>query len=651
MTVKILIKRGTETQWTNSTTALMSGELGLDTTNNILKVGNGSTLWNSLPGIQLSSQQVSELAQDAVAQAFANGVHSNIVVTYNDNGNSISLATGPDVVTTTSLNNTLTNSTTGYVPISDVGSVDGVAPLDSNSLIPDAYIPSTITRDSELSTHNSATTNVHGISNTADLLNTSNTKTVTNKTIGAGGLAFNSGANSSSIYTEGNDMSVYANANLYLNGNANIVLQPATGSTASVKGDVIITSNASQSLNNKTLASPTFTGIPVAPTAASNTNTTQVATTEFVQSLISNLVDNAPSVLNTLNELSAAIGNDANYATTVTNALALKAPLASPTFTGTVSGITKDMVGLANVNNTSDALKPISLATQAALDDKLNSNVAAVTYVTQTSAANTYATIMNPTFSGTVSGITKSMVGLENVDNTSDANKPISTSTQAALDAKLNLVEPSIDYYVTNSGSGAYLVNGVSNGTIYFEKGKKYRIHVNATGHPFWIQTVSGAYSAGNIYSTGITNNGTQNGHILVELPQNAPQLYYVCQFHSMMAGSINTATTQYDNTYIPITGTTRTISSSTDKYNILEFSSGSPITVTIPNDTQDSGWSIGSSVEIRQVGTGQIVIQKDAAVTYNAPDNQFKTRTQWSSLILEKRAANTWLVTGDSTA
>lgn len=49
------------------------------------------------------------------------------------------------------------------------------------------------------------------------------------------------------------------------------------------------------------------------------------------------ILDGAPSALDTLNELAAALGDDANYATTITNALAAKAPLASPTFTGTVT--------------------------------------------------------------------------------------------------------------------------------------------------------------------------------------------------------------------------------------------------------------------------------------------------------------------------
>lgn len=53
-------------------------------------------------------------------------------------------------------------------------------------------------------------------------------------------------------------------------------------------------------------------------------------------------------------------------------ALDAKSPIASPTFTGTVAGITSAMVGLGNVNNTSDAAKPVSTATQAALDTKAN---------------------------------------------------------------------------------------------------------------------------------------------------------------------------------------------------------------------------------------------------------------------------------------
>lgn len=103
-------------------------------------------------------------------------------------------------------------------------------------------------------------------------------------------------------------------------------------------------------------------------------------------------------------------------------ALDAKAPLASPTFTGTVGGITANMVGLGNVNNTSDASKPVSNAQQTALNLKAN--------------------LSSPTFTGTVSGVTASMVGLGNVTNTSDADKPVSTAQQTALDSKANLASP-----------------------------------------------------------------------------------------------------------------------------------------------------------------------------------------------------------------
>ena len=93
-----------------------------------------------------------------------------------------------------------------------------------------------------------------------------------------------------------------------------------------------------------------------------------------------------------------------------------KAPLASPTFTGTVNGITKAMVGLGNVDNISDSNKTISTATQGALDLK--------------------APLASPTFTGFVSGVTKAMIGLDQVHNTADANKQISTATQGALDLK-----------------------------------------------------------------------------------------------------------------------------------------------------------------------------------------------------------------------
>ena len=141
------------------------------------------------------------------------------------------------------------------------------------------------------------------------------------------------------------------------------------------------------------LDSPALTGTPTAPTATAATNTTQIATTAFVRAEVSALVNSAGSTLDTLGEIATALGNDANLSTTLTTSIGLKAPLASPTFTGTVTiptgasitaptGLVKGDVGLGNIDNTSDANKPVSTATQTALDLK--------------------ATLASPTFTGTV---------------------------------------------------------------------------------------------------------------------------------------------------------------------------------------------------------------------------------------------------------
>ncbi len=94
--------------------------------------------------------------------------------------------------------------------------------------------------------------------------------------------------------------------------------------------------------------SPTFTGTPKAPTPAAGNNTTQIATTAFVQAALTALINGAPATLDTLKEIAAAINNDPNFSTTINNALAQKAPLSSPALTGTPTAPT----AAQSVNNT-----------------------------------------------------------------------------------------------------------------------------------------------------------------------------------------------------------------------------------------------------------------------------------------------------------
>jgi plastocyanin len=71
-------------------------------------------------------------------------------------------------------------------------------------------------------------------------------------------------------------------------------------------------------------------------------------------------------------------------------------------------------------------------------------------------------------------------------------------------------------------------------------RGFTYIFNLNASGHPWYFQTVPAPYSAGNVYSSGVTGNGTEVGTVTFAVPFNAPStLYYVCQVHSAMSGTI----------------------------------------------------------------------------------------------------------------
>ncbi len=127
---------------------------------------------------------------------------------------------------------------------------------------------------------------------------------------------------------------VYAAINALING------APGTMDTlkeiaAAINNDPKFSETINNALALKApLASPAFTGTPTAPTASQGTNSTQIANTAFVKAAITTLINGAPGTLDTLKEIAAAINNDPNFSTTINDALALKAPLASPALTG-----------------------------------------------------------------------------------------------------------------------------------------------------------------------------------------------------------------------------------------------------------------------------------------------------------------------------
>jgi hypothetical protein len=277
-----------------------------------------------------------------------------------------------------------------------------------------------------VTTHNSDTTDVHGISNTANLVYTndarlSDTRTPTDGSVTATKLAADSVTNNA--IAEGS-ISITKITNLEDDLAAKspsdspvftgTVSLPSTTTIGLVDGTEIgylngvtsniqtqLTTNADEIALKANIASPTFTGVPAAPTASAGTNTTQIATTAYVRTEVSNLINSAPTTLDTLNELAAALNNDASFATTITAAVGLKAPLASPTFTGTVTlpNSTITTVMLANGSVTAEkifagTITNAEISASAAIDQSKISGL--------TTALNLKAPLASPTFTGSV---------------------------------------------------------------------------------------------------------------------------------------------------------------------------------------------------------------------------------------------------------
>jgi hypothetical protein len=160
--------------------------------------------------------------------------------------------------------------------------------------------------DTAVSTHNDDTENVHGIANTALLATKEYADTAEADAITAAGTA--------------------------ADGKISTAVAALTKSSVGL-GNVDNTSDANKPVSTATqtaldlkapIASPALTGVPTAPTATAGTNTTQVATTAFVGTAVSNLVASAPAALDTLNELATALGNDASFSTTVSTSIGSK---------------------------------------------------------------------------------------------------------------------------------------------------------------------------------------------------------------------------------------------------------------------------------------------------------------------------------------
>ncbi|WP_115714355.1 phage tail protein [Klebsiella pneumoniae] len=185
--------------------------------------------------------------------------------------------------------------------------------------------------------------------------------------------------------------------------------------------------------------SPTFTGTPKAPTPAAGNNTTQLATTAFVQAALTALINDAPATLDTLKEIAVAINNDPKFSTTINNALALKAPLSSPALTGTPTAPT----AAQSVNNT-------QIATTAFVKSAIAAMVGSAPEALDTLNELAAALGNDPNFATTM---LNALAGKQPLDNTLTN---LSGKDVAGLLTYLGLGELAL----AGATTGAMLVNG-----------------------------------------------------------------------------------------------------------------------------------------------------------------------------------------------
>jgi hypothetical protein len=336
-------------------------------------------------------------------------------------------------------------------------------------------------------THESDTTNIHGIADTSKLLTTDGTQTVTNKTL-----------NSPKI---NEDVPLTASAT-ELN-----ILYGATLSTTELNYVDGVTSSIQTQLNSKASSTDLSTHESDTTNIHGIADTSLLATKTYADSAVSTHESDTTNIHGIADTSALATKTYADSAvsthesdTTNIHGIADTSALATKTYAD--NAVTQEAITTAS--NLGTAVSNHNSATTSVHGIADTSALATKTYVDD--ADNLKSNIAGPTFTGTVTiptlsvtttatGITATMVGLGNVDNTSDANKPVSTATQTALDAKLALAGGTMTGALTLSGAPTSDLHAVT---------KQY-VDGLAAGINFHQPVI--AATAGNL--AGTYNNGT----------------------------------------------------------------------------------------------------------------------------------------------
>jgi hypothetical protein len=648
MAARMQQRRGTAAQWTSANPVLGSGEIGFETDTSKFKIGNGTSTWSNLTYFA-NLNQILDGAPDLLNTlneiAAAIGDDPNFITTIES-----SLDLKADITYVDGLVETLELADEGI--LLDINTINTSINTIENSIVAIESDIDTLQTNSETF---ATITDLGTLESTVDTISGSVETLETNLGTLSGEVDLKSPIESPSF-------------------TGNVVL-PTTTSIGDASSEEI------SHLNGVTSAIQTQIDSKLGSTTAASTyaplNNPTLSGTVSLPTTTS-VGDVSSTEIGYLNGVTSSVQ------TQLTDLDTTKADLESPTFTGTVAGITKSMVGLGNADDTSDADKPISTATQTALDAKANLSGAVFTGDVETTDLTVTGNLI---VQGTTTTISASDLTVK--DNMIYLNQAgmsiISNAVGDGTDVVYTTVENhgySVGDDVTVSGvtpssfniaSPGYSITAVTNNTFtvestvtdtYVSDGtSRGKVHSNpdlgwAAGR---YDTVNGTgYAHAGLFrdaSDGVFKffDGYEpepDESVFIDTSDISFALADIA-VADISADSIvfSDGTEQTSAGVASLTTFTEktadyTLDTLAHKDNVVEMNSTSPTTFTVPTDAA-LAWPIGASMDIFQTNTGEVTIAASAGVTLNrTPGN--KLRTRWSSATILKRGTDNWILYGD---
>lgn len=440
MALRIQLRRDIASNWTTNNPILLSGELGIETDTARFKIGNGGR-WNSITsyafkvgeangvaslgptGKLITSQLPDSFSVTADVQAAISALSTTSIAEgsnkyYTDQraiDANISAIAGAISTEISARNAQITTSKIEAVNIAATDATTKATAAKAEAIVAASTAADTKVATGKQEAINTAATYTNSqitaeISNRNSAINTAISTEIINRNVAIESAAFTLSGHTTNELTEGTTNKYFTDARAK-SAVASDIATAVAGTTFSLSSkttndlaegtlnkyftsqravqaaapaieasalDVITSVNG---YTDERISSLSTLYLPISDRNANNgiagldsggliltsAIPSSIARTSDITAAISNIVGAAPTSFDTLKEIADYIASDQSAGTALTTLVGTKAPIASPTFTGTVSGITKSMIGLSSVDDTSDASKPISTAAATAL--------------------------------------------------------------------------------------------------------------------------------------------------------------------------------------------------------------------------------------------------------------------------------------------